>query len=299
MYTVKWSVLQYVIIRPTCSVVSIICEKMDVLCHTEGFSWRWAYLYIESINFISISVALYGLLVFHGLMSEELKGKRPGMKFLAIKLVVMLTFYQNFMFTWMQGRVIHETEFWTVTNISNGLNALAVCIEMVFFAALMWWAYTSKEYLRPAGTPPTSIWKPLLDSINYMDFVAEIASAFRFYAHGRKHERRPPGSSKEHSTRRQTMFDNRMDADGPRMDFGEAFGVYRRVSTAEENEMLRVKAQEMGTGGSGMEDSQSPDMAYQPYAPAQQQPYRGGNASTTGPGSGAKYTGQRPPDPRV
>lgn len=42
------------------------------------------------------SIALYGLLVFYGLVSEELKGRRPLAKFLAIKLIVMATFYQGF-----------------------------------------------------------------------------------------------------------------------------------------------------------------------------------------------------------
>jgi Organic solute transporter Ostalpha len=41
-------------------------------------------------------VALYGLLLFYGLMKEELKGRRPLAKFLAIKLIVMFTFYQSF-----------------------------------------------------------------------------------------------------------------------------------------------------------------------------------------------------------
>lgn len=38
---------------------------------------------------------------------------------------------------------------------------------MVFFSILMMWAYPAKEYTRPAGTPATSIGRPLLDSINY------------------------------------------------------------------------------------------------------------------------------------
>lgn len=32
-------------------------------------------------------------------------------------------------FTAMEGRVIYGTEFWTSTNIADGLNALATCIE--------------------------------------------------------------------------------------------------------------------------------------------------------------------------
>jgi len=30
----------------------------------------------------------------------------------------------------MEDRVIHDTEFWTSTNIADGLNALATCIEV-------------------------------------------------------------------------------------------------------------------------------------------------------------------------
>jgi hypothetical protein len=32
-------------------------------------------------------------------------------------------------FTAMEDRVIHGTEFWTSTNIADGLNALATCVE--------------------------------------------------------------------------------------------------------------------------------------------------------------------------
>jgi hypothetical protein len=40
--------------------------------------------------------ALYGLILFYGLMKEELAGNRPLAKFLSIKLIVMFTFYQSF-----------------------------------------------------------------------------------------------------------------------------------------------------------------------------------------------------------
>ncbi|KAL0072406.1 hypothetical protein AAF712_000169 [Marasmius tenuissimus] len=114
MYTVKWSVLQYVIIRPRRSpcvqerktrilmakavvtIVGIICEAYGVLCEPAGFDFHWANVYLEIVDFISISIALYGLLVFYGLTKEELANRRPLAKFLAIKLIVMFTFYQGF-----------------------------------------------------------------------------------------------------------------------------------------------------------------------------------------------------------
>ncbi|KAF9268899.1 DUF300-domain-containing protein [Marasmius fiardii PR-910] len=174
MYTIKWSVLQYVIIRPAVTIAGIICQAYGVLCEAAGFDPHWANVYLEAIDFASISVALYGLLLFYGLTKEELASRRPLAKFLAIKLIVMFTFYQSFVFHALETRVIKATPYWTTTNIANGLNALAICIEMILFAILMWWAYNVKEYVVD-GQPPTSIWRPLWDSINFGKFLSYSA----------------------------------------------------------------------------------------------------------------------------
>ncbi|KAG9076527.1 hypothetical protein FS749_011701 [Ceratobasidium sp. UAMH 11750] len=136
MYTIKWSVLQYVIIRPAVSITGIICEALGVLSHG----------------------------------------------------------------------TIKPTEYWTASNIADGLNALATTIEMVLFAFFMMWAYPVSEYVRP-DLPKTSVGRPLIDSINFSDFAIEIWSSLRFFwdfALGKPHTR---GSHKDS------------------MDFGEAFGV--------------------------------------------------------------------------
>ncbi|KAG2062925.1 DUF300-domain-containing protein, partial [Suillus decipiens] len=182
MYTLKWAVLQYVIFRPATSIAGIICQIYNVLCESGPYSIHFANVYLEAIDFASISVALYGLLLFYGLTKEELAGRRPLAKFLSIKLIVMFTFYQCFVFLRLnplqfdafEGRVIkvdanmsaEATEYWTATNIADGLNALATCIEMVFFSLLMMWAYTVDEY-KAAEDKKTRIWRPLWDSVNY------------------------------------------------------------------------------------------------------------------------------------
>ncbi|KAJ7287484.1 DUF300-domain-containing protein [Mycena rebaudengoi] len=205
MYTLKWSVLQYVVIRPAVSIAGIVCQAFNVLCESEGFSVKYAKVYLEAVDFASISIALYGLLLFYTLTKEELSKRRPVWKFLSIKLIVMFTFYQSFVLSALSDRVLHETKYWTVTNIANGLNALAICIEMIFFSALMMWAFTSNEYKKP-GSPATSIWRPLWDSINYADFAKEIFGSLKFYFCG--------------APRRDTA----------KLDFGEAFGVSGRGS---------------------------------------------------------------------
>ncbi|KIJ52799.1 hypothetical protein M422DRAFT_242719 [Sphaerobolus stellatus SS14] len=96
-------------------------------------------------------IALYGLILFYNLTRTELVSRRPLAKFLCIKGtsrgtasdafaililthsflgIVILTFYQEFVFSVLQKyKVIHATEFWTATNVADGLNALATTIE--------------------------------------------------------------------------------------------------------------------------------------------------------------------------
>ena len=58
MYTVKWAVLQYVVVRPLVSITGIICEAFNVLCDSAGFSLNavhFANIYLEIIDFFSIT----------------------------------------------------------------------------------------------------------------------------------------------------------------------------------------------------------------------------------------------------
>ncbi|KZT05741.1 DUF300-domain-containing protein [Laetiporus sulphureus 93-53] len=215
MYTLKWSVLQYVIIRPLISIVGIICQAEGVLCESGSWSFKTANAYLEVVDGVSITIALYGLIIFYALTKEELQGKRPLSKFLSIKLIVMFTFYQGLVFDALEGRVIHATEYWTETNIADGLNALATCIEMVFFSGFMLWSFSASEYKQSGVT--TRIWRPLWDSINYSDFGVEIVGSLKFFWDYMRHKPYTRGP-------RVTT----VDADGKpftRMNFDEAFGV--------------------------------------------------------------------------
>ncbi|TFY60687.1 hypothetical protein EVG20_g7331 [Dentipellis fragilis] len=218
MYTIKWSVMQYVIIRPAVSIAGIICEKYKVLCESGSYNVHFAAVYLDFVDFFSIrsvlpystpvprvdtsmeprSIALYGLLLFYGLMKDELKGRRPLAKFLSIKLIVFFTFYQSFVFNFLKGNVIHGTQYWTSTNVADGLNALATCLEMILFSGMMMWAYTWNEY-KIEGAAKTSIWRPLWDSINFSDFLLEIWGSLRFFVDLRAPQAERTRAAAEHA----------------------------------------------------------------------------------------------------
>ncbi|KAG8980694.1 hypothetical protein FRB93_009067 [Tulasnella sp. JGI-2019a] len=239
MYTLKWSVLQYAAIRPLISIAGIVCQAFNVLCEST-YSIHFAYVYLQAVDFVSISVALYGLILFYVLTKEELKGRRPLAKFMCIKLIVFFTFYQSFVFNILADHgVIKATSFWTSTNIVDGLNALATCIEMMFFAALIIWAYPASEYHEGiAEGKKRSAWKAIWDSINYSDFVFEIYTSCKFFWN---YMRGKP------ETRSQKYVDERGEMDFERAFLQDRHG--RKFHSSEDSTGGLVQRSGPGAGG--------------------------------------------------
>lgn len=94
LHVLRFSVLQYSIFRPLISVIGVITEYYNVLCPTV-YSIYFAAVWLDALDFISISVALYGLIVFYALVRENLKGRSPLIKFLSIKGIIFVAFYQG------------------------------------------------------------------------------------------------------------------------------------------------------------------------------------------------------------
>jgi hypothetical protein len=217
MYILKWSVLQYAIVRPAVSIAGIVAQYYGVLCEAEWRSPKYAEVYLEAVDFVSISIALYGLILFYGLTKEELVGRRPLAKFLSIKLIVMFTWYQGFVFSALESYgVIKATEFWTTSNIVDGLNSLTTTIEMIIFSAWMMWAFPASEY-KSKGSGHTGILSPLWDSINYSDFVREIYTSLKFFV--------------DYMRGKPDTRERKDELEQGRVDYSKAFGLDRRAST--------------------------------------------------------------------
>ncbi|KAI5474436.1 hypothetical protein MNV49_003269 [Pseudohyphozyma bogoriensis] len=259
LHALKWSVLQYSLLRPLISIAGIITEAYGVLCPTQ-YSVYYAEVYLDSIDFVSISVALYGLIVFYALVKEQLAGKKPLTKFLSIKGIVMITFYQSFIFSVLEDYgVIKATEFWTATNVADGLQALCTCCEMVIFSIVFHFAFTANPYKlqRPVGAPKTNPLKALFDCFNYWDFIVEgwrgIVFTVRFIL------RKPGTRSSERGA----------------LDIDDAF-LNNKPTGSPRSDNSGMAMRYVGQGGQD----------YQP--PAQVEGYNGYNAQ---PATGAAWTG--------
>lgn len=219
MYTVKWSVMQYTIIQPAISVISVVTQSYNLLC-VQSFSPQFANLYLTIAAVLSNTLAVYGLVVFYELTKHDLKGRRPGAKFWCVNIIVTIPFLQQLLFSVLQGAgVLEGTKFWTSTNVANGLNALATCFEMVIFSLYMCWAFPVSEYADDSR-PKRSAWRAIWDSINFWDFVVETWRSLKFFF---DYARNKPGTRSQSGVKQKPGYHGRTN-------FSDAFGTWKSPS---------------------------------------------------------------------
>ncbi|KAG0140602.1 hypothetical protein CROQUDRAFT_664978 [Cronartium quercuum f. sp. fusiforme G11] len=181
LHAIKWLVLQYCFFRPVITIAAIVCEALGVLCPNQ-YSIYFAEAYLEAFDFVVFTIALYGLVVFYTVTKEHLKGRSPLAKFLTIKGIVFFTFYQGFVFSILEKHgVIRGSNYWTATNVSEGLQALCTTIEMVVFSIIMIFSFSWKEYQLMEPTRRTSAFRSFIHSQNYSDFCIELYSSMKFF----------------------------------------------------------------------------------------------------------------------
>ncbi|MBW0511634.1 hypothetical protein O181_051349 [Austropuccinia psidii MF-1] len=181
----KWSVLQYVLFRPLISMTAIITNYKQVFCDA-SLSYRYANFWINLLTFLSATVALYGLLIIYHLAKDDLKGHRPLMKFLSIKIAVFLVFYQGFALS-LANHLSHfeSTEELTLGDTTDRLNALLTTVEMAAIGVVQIFAYPYSEYkavIKGSGIKGSkSLWKNFLHSQDYRDFGRDIIISLKFF----------------------------------------------------------------------------------------------------------------------
>jgi hypothetical protein len=130
----KRGVMQFVIVRPTMAIISAILYINDL--YTKGdFSLNKGYIYIGFINNVSVSWAVYCLFVFFLALRRPLGQHNPVPKFVAIKAVVFLSFWQGVLLAlFARFHVIREAGSWTSENVTTGIHDLLICFEMLLAA---------------------------------------------------------------------------------------------------------------------------------------------------------------------
>lgn len=83
----KYWTWQFVIIRPVCSIMMISLQILGI--YPSWLSWT-----LTLILNVSVSLALYSLVLFYHVFAKELAPHKPLAKFMCIKGIVFFCFWQ-------------------------------------------------------------------------------------------------------------------------------------------------------------------------------------------------------------
>ncbi|CAF0925190.1 unnamed protein product [Adineta steineri] len=157
----KQATLQFCLVKPLMSVVTLVLQSFDK--YKDGdFSVTGGYLYLTIIYNISVSVALYGLFLFYAATKDILAKYDPVLKFLTVKSVIFLTFWQGVLLAIFEQLGIIQA-FQGKTNLSVGTVAAGwqsffICIEMCLASIALRFAFPHEPYiLRENYLPSTTI----------------------------------------------------------------------------------------------------------------------------------------------
>lgn len=132
---------QFVIIRPTCSILMITLQILGL--YPNWLSWTFTII----LN-ISFSVAMYSLVIFYHVFSKELQPHKPLSKFICIKGIVFFSFWQGLLVKILVSLgVIKPHHFWLdVEHLQEAIQNVLICVEMVFFSVMQQYAYHVAPY---------------------------------------------------------------------------------------------------------------------------------------------------------
>ena len=152
--TLKKGILQFVVVKPLTAFVAIICEICGV--YQEGsFDPKCAFLYLSIARNISVTTALYCLGLFYMATHDGLKPYSPVLKFLSIKAILFVSFWQSVALAFLvyTGYIKgDEVGIYTTHNLSAMIQNGLICVEMVGASLLFIRAFSAAPYRYLAQT---------------------------------------------------------------------------------------------------------------------------------------------------
>ena len=109
---IRRGILQFVVLKPFLAVFILILKMAD-LYHEGYISWTSSYMWISLSYNISICLCMYCLVLFYMQCQQDLAPYRPFPKFICVKLIILLTFWQGLLIAflvkmgWISSRTFH------------------------------------------------------------------------------------------------------------------------------------------------------------------------------------------------
>lgn len=165
--------MQFVFFRPVTTIAKVVLAKYQYFGPWGAESandYRAPQFYVTLIQNLSIFIAFTGLLKFYHAVDKDLEWCRPFAKFLCIKGVVFMTFWQGLAITILAEATDvggSDAESWALA-AQNFL----ICLEMLLFSIAHFYCFPTEEW--EEGYRANFNKAKFGDSIALSDFFADL-----------------------------------------------------------------------------------------------------------------------------
>eukprot|EP00164_Ancoracysta_twista_P003053 GFYU01004073.1.p1 GENE.GFYU01004073.1~~GFYU01004073.1.p1 ORF type:complete len:451 (-),score=90.59 GFYU01004073.1:61-1413(-) len=147
----KQGTLQYVVIKPLMTIVTLVLHAKG-LYHDGEMRFDRGYVYVSFIVNISVCISLYCLVLFYMATADLLAPFQPVLKFLVVKGVIFLSFWQSVGLAGLAKMgLIKDYADSTAGEIAVSYQDFLICHEMLIAAILCVPAFTYKQFKEPSA----------------------------------------------------------------------------------------------------------------------------------------------------
>ena len=161
--------IQFVLLKPILAGLTMLLTWGGVYGDNEIVADR-AYPYIAFVYNMSYTLALYALLLFYLGAHDLLKPYKPVMKFVLVKSVIFLTFWQSIVCAILVSDGVVETGA-----DGRALQNVLICIEMIIAAPFMLKAFPWSVY---SGMGTKGMFNNISHAISIDDVVSDTVHQF-------------------------------------------------------------------------------------------------------------------------
>jgi len=175
LFECKKGVLNYVIIRPVCTTIGFITDIFGKYGQGQIDFYK-SYIYLATATNFSQMWALYCLAMMYTQMHEELAPIRPLSKFLTVKAVVFVTFWQGVLIAILVYTGVISKESWTTydqLDVATGIQDFLICIEMFIAALAHAYAFPPRDYMDPTH-PHVGFFQNVKHMFDLTDVVGDV-----------------------------------------------------------------------------------------------------------------------------
>lgn len=139
-------ILQYAVISP-CTAILTLSLHWSGHFDEETYDLHSSNLWITVINNTSVTIALYYMVEFYRAahLNPSLKAARPLSKFLTIKAIIFLTFFQTFSINVLFALGLINTSV-DHERASGSFSDFLICIEMAFMSVIHCFVWPASEH---------------------------------------------------------------------------------------------------------------------------------------------------------